>query len=311
MINYFHFLNYKLNEMDHYKRLICGEIKLRFKNLAKLVLNACNYQQVLEIKSFELFQIYYSSNEYNLSSLFTYLREFHDFLFYEEIFINITFKTRLSNIRSENFSTRLIRYERDYENVINNRFDDLIRLFLIFYREPCIQIHYLKYFFPKFINKPWKINTMPTDMVIYEISNFKKKNQKLTKNVIHIITNKVISAPVCSICLDNMIQIENKSYSSFCYNKCGHTVCQLCNESLPTDECSICRDSSYLILFTVNNGYCAGSCNTCLSTASSLYLSSCGHVYCYNCIHYGNNRICFKCNKEEIHYYKRIYLNFE
>ena len=32
---------------------------------------------------------------------------------------------------------------------------------------------------------------MPTDMVIYEISNFKKKKQKLTKNVIHIITNKV------------------------------------------------------------------------------------------------------------------------
>ena len=52
--------------MDHYKKLICGEIKLRFKKLAKLVLNACNYQQALEIKSFELFQIHYSSNEYNL-----------------------------------------------------------------------------------------------------------------------------------------------------------------------------------------------------------------------------------------------------
>ena len=43
--------------MDHYKKLICGEIKLRFKKLAKLVLNACNYQQALEIKSFELFQV--------------------------------------------------------------------------------------------------------------------------------------------------------------------------------------------------------------------------------------------------------------
>ena len=79
--------------------------------------------------------------------------------------------------------------------------------------------------------------------------------------------------------------LEQKNIDTIVYSLCGHTVCRLCDTQITDNQCPVCRsDSTNRMLTTINNIFCAGTCNQTHYYQEKILIAECGHLYCCDCV---------------------------
>ncbi len=265
----------------------------------------------------------------------TYIKKLYEDLYALNVIdcsYDSNFANKIKRIIGEEFSKRIIRkFENDIYCQINNMIDDLVRI--IYKDARNNNLIYKRLVKKRVICTHYKNYIMSSNIIDNQTYNYIINTRKrLTYGIVNFYIEKVLNHPICSVCLERFETLENKEISTINYSKCGHLTCQKCEANIVNAACPTCRSTQpHRTIITVNKGYCAGMCCKPLAKCNNYLLSSCGHIFCGDCIDdllmassalltyirtgqeittYNHNKTCRNCNIN-IKYFVKIYLQFD
>jgi len=164
--------------------------------------------------------------------------------------------------------------------LFNKEFENLIRV--VFYAASD------DYTFKKLVRKRLVFDHKsyyPSGLSFERCYLFKKAKKRLKNFGVQFYSNKVYKKALCSVCYEPHSMLEQKNIDTIVYSLCGHTICRLCDRQITDNQCPVCRtDSTIRMLTTINNNFCAGTCNQSHYYQEKILIAECGHLYCCDCV---------------------------